>query len=213
MRTRLLGPALAGILALPLLGGEKPAPPVFDPSKVQRYRLIEGSCSVGFDGTSTLDDFSGSTRALTGTLDLRLDALDKDATATIRIDATTLDTGNKDRDKEMHRKHLETARFPAITWTMEKAEDVVWEVPGRKGRFLMKGSLDLHGVKNALGIPVDGEVKDGVLLAKGEIRFKMSSFGIAPPSKFLVVRVGKQVRVWFDIQARLEGDVPPPATP
>lgn len=210
---RLLGAAIAGLLALPLLGEEKPAPPVFDPSKIQRYRLIEGACEVGFDGTSTLDNFSGSTRSVSGFLDLGLDTLEKHAVATIRIDATTLDTKNKDRDMEMHRKHLETAKFPAITWTMEKAEDVVWEAPGRKGRSLMKGTLDLHGVKNALGIPVEGEVQDGVLRVKGEIRFKMTHFGIAPPSKLLVIRVGKEVRVWFDIQARLEGDAPSPPAP
>ncbi len=199
--------ALALVLLASLAAEEKPAAPAVDPAKFQRYRLIDGACEVGFDGTSTLDDFSGSTKAVTGTLALRLDALEKQATATIRIDATTLDTRNKDRDKEMHGKHLETARFPAITWTMEKAEQVVWEAPGRKGRFLMTGTLDLHGTRNALSIPVEGEVNDGVLRAKGEVRFRMTAFGIKPPSKFLVVRVGKEVRVWFDIQARLEADV------
>lgn len=205
-------PALLALALLAPLGAEEKGPAV-DPSRLQRWRLVEGACKVGFDGTSTLDDFSGSTQAVTGTLDVRLDALEKQPAAAIRIDATTLDTGNKDRDKEMHAKHLETTRFPAITWTLDAIDGVVWEEAGRKGRFLMHGTLDLHGVKNTLSIPVEGEVKDGVLRAKGEVRFKMTSFGMSPPSKLLVIRVGKEVRVWFDIQARLEGDTPARTAP
>lgn len=173
-----------------------PAPPV-------RYALLKDKCVAGFDGTSTLHDFRGWTRAVTGDVLFEKDRVESTASASIVVDARTLDTGNPDRDKEMHEDHLRSGKYPEMRFTLSTFK------PGEGAAFAMKGTLEIHGRLREVEIPGTFALRsDGVLHAKGEFPAKMSDFGIQPPSAALIIRTSDNIRIWFELWARRSGGAP-----
>jgi polyisoprenoid-binding protein YceI len=153
-------------------------------------------CVAGFDGTSTLHDFRGWTKVVTGGVDFEPGRIDETAKAVFRVDARTLDTGDKDRDRVMHEENLESARYPEMTFTLSEFRS------GPRDSCTIKGTLDIHG--RSLAAEWNGSFTirpDGVLHVLGRSRCKMSDFGITPPSKVLVIRTSDEIQVWFEVWA------------
>lgn len=196
---RIVPLTLSFAFALPVPAEDAPHPAAAKDGPAT-FRLIKDRCSVTFFGSSTLHDFSGGTKAVAGEITCDLADLEP-VTAAIEIDARTLDTGNEDRDKEMHEDHLRSEKHPKILFTLRKVNGLKWEVPGKKGAFTMAGELEIHGTKRAVEIPAKGELKDGVLTVAGEVEVKMKDFGITPPSTFLIINVSNRVKVRFQIEA------------
>lgn len=183
-----------------------PAPPI-EPKSVPappgRYLLLKDKCVAGFDGTSTIHDFRGWTRAVTGEVRFEKDRIESTASASIVVDARTLDTGNPDRDKEMHEDHLQSAKHPEMKFALAEFRR------GEGTAFTMKGALEIHGRLREVEIPGTLALRsDGVLHAKGEFQAKMSDFGIQPPTAALIIRTADDIRIWFEIWARHAGAAP-----
>jgi polyisoprenoid-binding protein YceI len=177
-------------------------PPKPRPRETPRYLPIPEKCVAGFDGSSTLHDFRGWTRAVTGEVRFEPDRIEATAKASIVVDARTLDTGNPDRDKDMH-ELLQSEKFPEFRFSLESFR------PDAGGAFTMKGSLEIRGQSRPVEIPGTFTLRaDGLLHAKGEFRAKMSDFGIQPPSAMLVIRTSDDIKIWFELWARRSGGAP-----
>src|SRR6187549_65030 len=114
-------------------------PEATDP--VRRFVPIRGSSVAGFDATSTLHDFRGWTRGVTGQIRFDPSRLEETAGAEILVDARELDTGDKDRDKEMH-AHLQSQGYPNFKLTLNR---FVRPDPARKdGPFVMRADLEIR---------------------------------------------------------------------
>jgi polyisoprenoid-binding protein YceI len=151
---------------------------------------------AGFDGTSTLHDFRGWTKNVTGWIEFGPGRIDSTAKAAFVVDARTLDTGDKDRDRAMHEEHLESARYPDMKFTLSGFHSE----PG--GSCTIRGTLEIHGHSRSVEMAGSFELRpDGVLHVKGQVNAKMSEFGITPPSKVLVIRTADEIRVWFEAWA------------
>lgn len=177
---------------------EKPAPPP-EPAKpaIVKLSFMKDRCVAGFDGKSTLHDFSGWTRAVTGTIEYEDGRLAETAKASCTIDAASLDTGDADRDKEMKDAHLETGKFP--TMAFEAASVKMTGVES----MVLAGTIEIHGVKKSVEIPCTIKVRrDKVMFVKGELQAKMTDFGIKPPSKMGLVNVEDGIRIWFEAWAK-----------
>ncbi|HKQ61272.1 MAG TPA: YceI family protein [Candidatus Polarisedimenticolaceae bacterium] len=74
------------------------------------------------------------------------------------IDATTISTGQPDRDKHLNSPDFfDTAKFPTITFKSKRA------LPGTAGHFKLVGDLTIHGVTKEVTLDVEGpsaELKD-----------------------------------------------------
>jgi polyisoprenoid-binding protein YceI len=77
----------------------------------------------------------------------------------ITIDATTVDTRNDMRDKDLKSDHFfDVAKFPSISFVSTKVE------PAGKGKLKLVGDMTLHGVTKEVTWLVEGPadaVKDG----------------------------------------------------
>ncbi len=169
---------------------------------VRRYVPIPGNSVAGFDATSTLHDFRGWTRGVSGEIRFDPDRLDETAAAEIVVDARGLDTGDKDRDKDMH-AHLQSQGYPAFKLTLTR---FVRPDPSRgDGSFVLHANLEIRGKSVPVESPGTFELRpDGHLHVKGEFRVRMSQFGITPPVTALVIRVDDEVKVWFELWAKAE---------
>lgn len=175
----------------------------FDPKLLQRYELIQDRCTVGFDGKSTIHDFTGSTKNLSGFFEARLARLEEGVQGRLTIDAVSLDTKDPDRDREMHENHLHTKRFPRIALELKGFSGAVWNESYDSGKGSLLAEVEIHGVRRNVAVAVSIARRDHTLQVRGRVALLMSEFGITPPSKFAVIRVQDEVQVWFDIQAKL----------
>ena len=71
--------------------------------------------------------------------------------AELTIDATTLDTRNDMRDKDLKSENFfDVAKFPTITFVSTKAE------PAGEGKLKLTGDMTIHGVTKEVTWLVDG---------------------------------------------------------
>jgi polyisoprenoid-binding protein YceI len=168
---------------------------------IERFEVDARTSTIGFDGTSTLHDFTGKTHAITG--DFRADAGDpaRLVGGAVWIEARTLDTGNGSRDSDM-RDVLDVSKYPQIVFRIDSVEGRTLSGTGEltaHGRFTIKGiekSRVVHFNIEPLATP---EGRSGhTLHVRGETRFDMSDHGVERPG-ILIAKVADEVRVWFDL--------------
>lgn len=162
---------------------------------VVRFVIDASASEVGFDGTSSLHDFTGRTREVSG--ELFADPVHPTVFASGRIEckASSLDTDNGSRDEKM-REHLDVANFPIISFSLSNAEGE------RKGtsEVDVAGSFAIHGVQREYHITLTSEIAaDGSLHVRGRLPLKLRDHGIVPPAVMLI-EVGELVQVWFDLK-------------
>ncbi len=161
-----------------------------------RLRLMEGRCVAGFDAKSSVLDFTGWTKALSGELTYKPNRPIETVQGTVTADPNTLDTGDDERDKELREKHLETAKYPVMKFEIASVKQTGGDTAD------MTGSMEFHGVKKELTIPCSFKLRlDGYAFASGEIKVKMTDFGIEPPVKMGVIKVADEIRIWFELWA------------
>ena len=175
-------------------GPESAAAPA---ATLERFELMKDRCAAGFDATSTLHDFRGWTKSVRGSIQFEKDRLEETAAALVSVDARTLDTNNPDRDREMHADFLNSDKYPEFRFELKEFRRT------SAGSCRMKGTLEIRGVAREVEMSGVFEPReDGYLRVKGELRTKMSDFGISPPVTALVIRVDDEIRIWFEIWAR-----------
>ncbi len=162
-----------------------------------RFEVDAARSEVGFDGTSTLHDFTGRTRAVVGRVITDPSAPTGFLAGTIECDAAQLDTDNDGRDEKM-REHLDVAHYPKITFSLAKAEGA------RASEHLvdLRGIFAIHGVQREyrLSSEVTDSGADG-LHARGRVALQLTDHGIVPPA-IALIEVGDKVEAWFDLWLR-----------
>jgi polyisoprenoid-binding protein YceI len=168
------------------------------------FTLIEQGSKVGFDGSSSLHDFTGATTKVKGEIEFRPDLPGEAPRALVEVDARTLDTGNRSRDKDMHHD-LESEKWTTIQFRIESLSDCKSE---SATRFQARacGMLACHGKERRVEAPFKAELVGATgLRIEGELPLRMSDYGIAPPTALGgLIKTHDEVRVWFVLQGRSE---------
>src|SRR5439155_27187979 len=111
----------------------------------------------------------------------------------LRVQAGSLETGNRLRDRKMRNAHLEVERYP---WIVFRSTSI--RVGAEKA--LVEGVLGLHGVERALMVPTTIRYDSGVLTAEGSADLTYSDFGIPIP-RFLWLVMDDVIAVRFRLVA------------
>jgi polyisoprenoid-binding protein YceI len=73
------------------------------------------------------------------------------AKVSLTIDATTVDTRNENRDKDLKSPNFfDVSKFPTITFISKRI------VPGSSGKFQLTGDMTMHGVTKEVSFDVEG---------------------------------------------------------
>lgn len=123
--------------------------------------------------------------------EVRLDPSDlsRGASVVLRVEAVSLETGNRMRDGKMRKAHLEVERFPEIVFRSTSIQ-----VKERKA--LVEGTLALHGVERSLIVPVAIRYDNGLFTAEGSVTLTYSDYGIPIP-RFLWLVMDDAIEVRF----------------
>jgi len=145
----------------------------------------------------------GSFSGPKGTVDY--DPANLDASkANLTIDATTVDTRNENRDKDLRSaKFFDVEKYPTITFVSKRV------IPQAQGKFQLLGDMTMHGVTKEVTFAVEGPmpaVKD----AKGNLhsgatataKINRKDFGLtwSGPLEGGGVTVGDEVELTVEIE-------------
>lgn len=192
--------------------GSAPATPGPAPVAGLRTYLFDASGSkLGFTVTRPGEVHEGTATQFNGTVRLDPEHPEQGSGVTLKVDAATMVTGNRIRDRTMRNSHLETEKYPEIRFESAAA------VPAKPGPlragetrgFDVEGRLTMHGVERTVKIPVMVGYDGALLTADGNVSFTLTEFSIPIP-KFLWYVLDDKVTVNFHAVAK-PGE--PPAKP
>ena len=149
---------------------------------------------IWVDGTSNVKAFSCSATKIDATVDAQPTAAPATAvkSASLVIPVNALDCRNATMNEHM-KKALKMGGNPQIKWRMTS-----YAVEGTS--VVIKGFLTIAGKENPIELQGTGSAENGVLRVKGTEQFKMSEYGVKPPTMmFGTMRVNDLVKVGFDI--------------
>ena len=155
------------------------------------YRVREELASIG------ATEAVGRTPDVTGSLTIEGTTI---ATAELSVDLTTLVSDEDNRDRQLQRQALETSQFPTATFTLTQAVDL-GSVPaeGATVDVTLTGDLTLHGVTNAVEVPMQARLQGGVITVVGSLPVVFADYGIAQPSSMIVLSVEDHGTMEFQV--------------
>lgn len=192
MRTRRT--AVAAILALGCLAPLAAAGEITLPFDAHRSSLTFTIQRPG-------EAIDGTAQRFEGEVTFNPNDLSQGGSVVLRVQAVSLETGNRLRDRKMRGTHLEAERFPEIVFRSRSIQVGV-EKPGAGGRAaLVEGTLGLHGVERDIVVPVVIRYDNGILTAEGSVDLSYTDYGIPIP-RFLWLVMDDTIKVRFRIVAR-----------
>ena len=114
-------------------------------------------------------------------------------------DARSGESGDPDRDKNMHQKVLESEKYPAVIFTPDKVDGAV-DVH-RDSKVQIHGTFDIHGAKRDLTVPAEVNFSGEHWTAKSSFDIPYVQWGMKNPSNFFL-HVGETVKIDLDLAGR-----------
>ena len=137
---------------------------------------------VQFTSQAPFETVIGHTRSIRGWIEVQTE-IKNPIKGEVIVDAASLKTGNRLRDKDMVRKFLETEQYPEIRFTMTE---------GKAGNF------SLHGVQRMETVPMILTQKEEGLNVTASFSLKLSDYQIERPA-FLWMRLSEMVDITVDL--------------
>jgi polyisoprenoid-binding protein YceI len=116
------------------------------------------------------------------------------------VDATSAQSGNISRDKNMHNSVLESARFPRIVFQPDRVEGAV--AGQGVSKVQVHGSFEIHGERHEMVVPVEVHASAAEYEATATFSVPYVKWGMKNPSTF-ILRVDDHVEITVHTVARI----------
>jgi polyisoprenoid-binding protein YceI len=166
----------------------------------QTFTVNPGASNIGFALTGTGHEVHGIFHVISGTI--QFDHNVPKMSGTILVSASSGDSGDKSRDKNMNQKVLQSDRFAEITFEPQSYAGTL--APSGDSTIQVSGTFTLHGTPHDITVPMQMHVEGQNLTAKGTFIVPYVKWGLKDPSMF-VLKVAKEVHV----ELTLVGSVSP----
>ena len=145
------------------------------------YRIGEELANIG---TVTA---VGRTSDIVATLDFDGASIQ---TVVIEADLRTLTSDQSFRDSALRTRGIETNLFPFATFTLTEPI-AIDALPTAESTLsvTVQGTLDLHGVTNAVSIALEGQYFDGLVVVVGSTEIALADYDIEKPTGFRVLSI------------------------
>lgn len=153
-------------------------------------QLDPAKTTVKFTLGDVLHTVHGSFRLKRGTL--QLDAVGGKLTGEIVVDAKSGESGNKIRDRKMHREVLESEQYSEISFRPDRVTGTV--NPSGKSAVRVHGIFSIHGVDREIEVPAEAELAEDHWSATLHFTIPYVKWGMKNPSA-LFLRVDDSVEI------------------
>jgi polyisoprenoid-binding protein YceI len=128
---------------------------------------------------ATLHSVHGTFKLKSG--GVKFDPISGEASGEIVVDATSGESGNHDRDADMHNKVLESARYPEITFIPRRVTGSLAEQG--KSNLQVQGVFRIHGADHDFTLPMTVEKTGDAITASSSFLVPYQEWGMKNPSK------------------------------
>ena len=187
------GSALAGALLLALASAPR--------TRAQQVSatIDPATTQINFTLGATMHTVHGIFKLKSG--QIQWDAATGHASGAIVIDATSGNTDNSGRDKNMHGQVLESAKFPEIVFTPAQVKGALDKTGN--SQLEVSGAIKLHGQDHQQTLNVSVQPgPNGTLLAATQLALPFKMWGLHDPSTFLL-HVADSVNLEIHAVARI----------
>lgn len=170
--------------------------------RADQWSVDPSGSGVSFTSKAPFETVVGKTGDVSG--EIRLSGENpRSVSGTITVKAATIKTGNRLRDKNMREDYLETDKYPAIVFKIEKVVTGPATISrGGQSTYTLEGTFEIHGVKKKIVVPATVSADtDGGMKVKSEFAIGLSDFQIKRPS-FLIMRLSEEVTVKVSLSLR-----------
>lgn len=122
------------------------------------------------------------------------------ASGRVVVSAKSANTGNRDRDADMHGKVLESGKHPQLVLEVARIEGRL--DPSGTSKLTIKGKLAIHGATHEVAWPAEVTVEGGSVRAKASFKIPYVAWGMRDPSG-AVLRVAKEVPVTVEAVGKI----------
>ena len=125
---------------------------------------------------------------------VKFDPASGNASGEIVVDATSGESGNQDRDADMHNKVLESGRYPEIVFVPRHVAGTL--AAQGKSNLQLQGVFRIHGAEHDFTLPLAIEKTGAAITAGSGFAVPYQDWGMKNPSKmFLHVETNVNVTV------------------
>ena len=160
----------------------------------QTFTVSPAASSIGFSLAGTGHEVHGTFHVSSGTI--QYDLSPAKMSGIIAVSASSGDSGNKGRDKDMNQKVLETDRFSDITFQPQSYTGTI--APAGDSTIQVSGTFTLHGTPHDLTVPMQVHIDGHNVTAKGSFVVPYVKWGLKDPSIF-ILKVAKEVHVELNL--------------
>jgi polyisoprenoid-binding protein YceI len=155
-----------------------------------RFQFSPANTTIKFTLGDILHTVHGSFQLKRG--DVEYDLLNETVRGTLVADATSAQSGNRSRDRRMHREILESGKYPEIIFHPDRVEGKVANSGG--STVQVHGVFSVHGSDHELTMPVRLQVFPDHWVADTHFTIPYVKWGIKNPSTFFL-RVSESVEI------------------
>jgi polyisoprenoid-binding protein YceI len=192
-----------GILPVAVLYVSTAAPGQPGPSGQLRLQFSSADTSIKFTLGDILHTVHGSFQLKRG--EVAYDYVGDAVRGTLVADAASGQSGNRSRDRRMHKEILETAIFPEIIFRPDHVEGTV--ANSGSSTVEVHGIFSIHGSDHGLTVPIRLQVFPDHWIADSHFTIPYVKWGIKNPSTFFL-RVSESVEI--DVHATGTQPLVPP---
>ncbi len=164
----------------------------------QILTLDPAASRIGFTLGATLHAVEGTARVERG--EIRFQAEGGPASGEIVVDATSADTEHEGRDKDMHKKVLESETFG--TFVLRPTETVGALAPSGTSSIELHGTFEIHGSTFPVVLPTEVTIDGEAITGTATLNVPYVEWGMKDPSK-LFLRVEKFVSVEIELSGQI----------
>jgi polyisoprenoid-binding protein YceI len=134
-----------------------------------------------FVGQEAPADAVGTTRQISGEIELERDGLPRGRVLSLTIDLRTLSSGQARRDAYVRDNTLQTAQHPFATFRSTTVTGPIEYQPGDEVTFQIPGLMTIRGQERPIVWDVRARIDGDTLTGSATSWVKLTDFGLAPP--------------------------------
>ena len=162
----------------------------------QNYLLNNSSSVLEVNGTSSLHDWTLETEKQSGKVVLSNTETLEISSIDFSVEAESLKSGKSSMDKNTY-KALKTDDHKTMDFSLSTVKQVK-KISDNSFKVFTTGKMTIAGVTKTISLDMTVKLEGNKLLLEGEKSFKMTDFGVDPPTALLgTIKTGNEITIVF----------------
>jgi len=164
------------------------------------YRVQEQLAGINFPS-----DASGSTNAVTGTVQIGPNGAINSAQSKLTVDLRTLKSDQDLRDNYLRTRVFDVEKFPTVEFVPRRLEGVTYPFPsgaGAQAGFQLVGDMTIRGVTKEVASTVVATFNGDNIAGRAKTTFDFAMFNLPKPTLARLLTVDDKINLEVELRAK-----------